>query len=121
MRSKALDRNVLDTDRVGRLLVQLSVPMFFGSITQVIYSVVDTIFIGHYVGPLGMAGLSIAFPLQMFAQGTGMMVGIGGGSLISRLIGAGDTGRAGKVSNMTGASSRRLEPRKARRWAQRMA
>jgi len=94
MQNKVFNRNVLDTDRVGRLLVKLSVPMFLGSIAQVIYSIVDTIFIGHYVGPLGMAGISIAFPLQMFAQGIGMMVGIGGGSLISRLIGAGDNHRA---------------------------
>jgi putative MATE family efflux protein len=94
MLNKALNRNVLDTDKIGRLLLKLSVPMFFGSIAQVIYSVIDTIFIGHYVGPLGMAGISIAFPLQMFAQGTGMMVGIGGGSLISRLIGAGENQRA---------------------------
>jgi putative MATE family efflux protein len=94
MQNKAFDRNVLDTDRIGRLLVKLSVPMYFGSIAQVIYSIIDTIFIGHYVGPLGMAGISIAFPLQMLAQGIGMMVGIGGGSLISRLIGAGDTHRA---------------------------
>jgi putative MATE family efflux protein len=94
MQNKALDRNVLDTDRVGRLLMKLTVPMLLGSFVQVIYAVVDTIFIGHYVGPLGMAGISIAFPLQMFVQGVGMMVGIGGGSLISRLIGAGDTQRA---------------------------
>jgi putative MATE family efflux protein len=94
MQNKMLNRNVLDTDRIGRLLMNLTVPMMLGSLAQVVYAVIDTIFIGHYVGPLGMAGISIAFPLQMFVQGIGMMVGIGGGSLISRLIGAGDTQRA---------------------------
>jgi putative MATE family efflux protein len=94
MQNKVPGPNVLDTDKIGRLLAKLTVPMLLGSLVQVMYAVIDTIFIGHYVGPLGMAGISIAFPLQMFVQGAGMMVGIGGGSLISRLIGAGDTQRA---------------------------
>ena len=94
MQNQARGRTILDTDKIGRLLMVLSVPMFAGSIAQVIYAIIDTIFIGRYVGSLGMGALSIAFPLQMFAQGVGMMVGIGGGSLISRLLGAGDKQRA---------------------------
>ena len=82
--------NVLDTSHIGRLLIKLAVPMFFGMFVQTIYNVVDTIFIGHYVGTLGIAALSICFPLQMLAMGVGSMVGVGGASLISRLIGSGD-------------------------------
>ncbi len=82
--------NVLDTDHIGRLLLKLSMPAFFGMFVQTLYNVVNTIFVGHYVGPLGIAGLSIVFPLQMFAMGLGMMVGMGGASLISRLLGTGD-------------------------------
>jgi len=82
--------NILDTDRIGRLLMKLTVPMFFGMFVQTIYSVVDIIFIGHYVGPDGIAGLSIVFPIQMLSMGIGSMVGVGGASLISRTIGGGD-------------------------------
>jgi putative MATE family efflux protein len=56
--------------------------------------VVDTIFIGHYIGPLGIAGLSIVFPIQMLTMGIGQMTGMGGASLVSRLIGARDNRRA---------------------------
>ena len=84
------NHNVLDTDQIGRLLMKLTVPMLFGMLVQNIYNVVDTIFIGHYVGPLGIAGLSISFPIQMLSMGIGTMVGVGGASLISRLIGGGD-------------------------------
>ena len=94
MQNQAHSHNVLDTDKVGRLLFTLSGPMFVGSVAQVFYAIIDTIFIGHYVGSLGMGALSIAFPLQMFVQGAGTMVGIGGGSLISRLLGAGEKQRA---------------------------
>lgn len=59
-----------------------------------LYNVVDTIFIGHYVGPLGIAGLSIVFPLQLLSIGIGEMTGMGGASVVSRLIGAGNIPRA---------------------------
>ena len=86
--------NVLDDDRIGRLLLKLAAPAFFGMFVMTLYNVVDTIFIGHFVGPLAIAALSIAFPLQILTMGIGMMVGLGGASLMSRLIGAGDTPRA---------------------------
>jgi putative MATE family efflux protein len=57
----------------------------------------NTIFVGHNVGPLGIAGLSIVFPLQMLGMGMGQMVGIGGMSLISRYIGAGKPQEAEKA------------------------
>ena len=84
------NHNVLDTDRIGWLLVKLATPAFFGMFVQTMYNVVNTIFIGQFVGPLAIAGLSIVFPLQMLAMGIGMMVGMGGSSLISRFIGAGN-------------------------------
>jgi putative MATE family efflux protein len=56
----------------------------------VLYNIVDTIFIGHYVGTSALAALSVVFPLQMLAMGIGNMVGVGGASLISRLIGRND-------------------------------
>jgi len=86
--------NVLDDDRIGRLLFKLSMPAFMGMFVMILYNVVDTIFIGHYVGSLGIAGLSIVFPIQMLTMGIGQMTGMGGASLISRLIGAGNTPRA---------------------------
>jgi len=87
-------QNILDDNRIGWLLLKLSIPAFFGMFVQTLYNVVNTIFVGHFVGPLGIAGLSIVFPLQMFAMGLGMMVGMGGASLISRLLGIGDTAGA---------------------------
>ena len=88
------NRIALDDDRVGRLLVKLAIPAFFGMFVMTLYNVVDTIFIGRYVGPLGIAGLSIVFPLQMLSMGIGHMTGMGGASLISRLIGADNISRA---------------------------
>jgi len=87
-------QNILDDDRVGRLLVKLSIPAFLGMFVMTLYNVVDTIFIGRYVGSLGIAGLSIVFPIQMLSMGISHMTGMGGASLISRLIGANNVSRA---------------------------
>jgi len=88
------NQNVLDDSRIGHLLLRLSLPAFFGMATMTLYNVVDTIFIGRYVGPLGIAGLAIVFPVQMLSMGIGQMTGMGGASLISRLIGARNIPRA---------------------------
>lgn len=87
-------QNVLDDDHIGRLLAKLTLPAFLGMFVITLYNVVDTIFIGHYVGLLGIAGLSLVFPLQMLSMGIGQMMGMGGASLISRLIGANNIPRA---------------------------
>jgi putative MATE family efflux protein len=86
--------SALDDDRVGRLMLKLAAPAFFGMFVMTLYNVIDTIFIGHYVGSLGIAGLSIVFPFQMLSMGLGAMFGMGGASVISRLIGSGNPARA---------------------------
>ena len=82
--------SILNDERIGMLLFKLSLPAFFGMFVMTLYNVVNTIFVGRYVGTLGIAGLSVVFPLQMLTMGFGMMVGIGGASLISRRLGTGD-------------------------------
>jgi putative MATE family efflux protein len=92
-------RNVLDDDRIGRLLLQLTIPAFLGMFVMTLYNVIDTIFVGKFVGTpeegaLAIGGLSIVFPIQMLSMGIGQMMGMGGASLISRLIGADNVPRA---------------------------
>jgi putative MATE family efflux protein len=84
----------LDTDRIGWLLIKMALPAFAGMFVQSMNNVINTIFVGQYVGTDAIGGLGIVFPLQMFAMGIGMMVGIGGLSVISRSLGAGDTAKA---------------------------
>jgi putative MATE family efflux protein len=91
------DQSVLNDDRIGRLLLKLSIPAFIGMLVMTLYNVIDTIFISYKVGPLGIAGLSIVFPLQMLSLAIGQLAGIGGASPISRLIGAGNVPRAERV------------------------
>jgi len=91
------NHNVLNDDRIGKLLLKFSLPAFLGLFVMTLYNVVDTIFIGRYVGSLGIAGLSIAFPVQMLILGVGQMIGVGGASVISRALGANNPQKAKKT------------------------
>jgi putative MATE family efflux protein len=91
------DRNTLDSDHIGRLLFIFTLPAFFAMAVNTLYNVVDTIFIGQYVGPLAIAGLSLVFPIQILSIGIGHMAGMGGASLISRSLGSGKISIAEKA------------------------
>jgi putative MATE family efflux protein len=90
MQNTAQKNNTLDTTRIGGLLMKLTAPLFFGMVIQNIYQIVDTIFVGRFVGSDALAALSVSMPIQMFVFGAGNMVSVGGASLISRLIGQKD-------------------------------
>jgi putative MATE family efflux protein len=85
---------MLANDSIGRLIWKLSFPAMVGMFVNGLYNLVDTIYIGHGVGSMGIAGLSVAFPVQMIIGGLGAMFGIGTASLISRSLGARDYERA---------------------------
>ncbi|MFC1943571.1 MATE family efflux transporter [Chloroflexota bacterium] len=87
-------QRMLASESIGKLLFKLSLPAGIGMFVMALYNVVDTIFIGQVVGPLGIAGLTIVFPFQMVVMGLGMIVGIGGASVISRALGATDIDKA---------------------------
>ena len=88
---KLADKNI------SRLLFQLTLPATIGMLVMALYNIVDTIFIGHGVGPNGIAGLSIVFPIQLIVMGFGQMFGMGGASIISRAFGAKDYEKANRT------------------------
>ena len=51
--------HILGTERIGKLLVQYSIPAIIGMTITSLYNIIDSIFIGHGVGAMGIAGLAI--------------------------------------------------------------
>lgn len=89
------ERNeMLGNESIGSLLMKLSIPATIGMIVQALYNLVDTIFVGQGVGVMGIAGVSVAFPIQMIIMSFAQMFGIGGASIISRSLGAQDVDKA---------------------------
>jgi putative MATE family efflux protein len=85
---------MLANEPISTLIWKLSLPASVGMLVNALYNIVDTIYIGHGVGAMGIAGLSIAFPVQMILGGTGAMLGMGAASVISRNLGAKNYKRA---------------------------
>lgn len=87
----------LGTEKIGALLIKLSTPAMIGMFVTALYNIADAIFIGRGVGTLGLAGVSIALPFQMLLMALAGMVGMGGGSIISRRLGARQLEEANRV------------------------
>ena len=83
---------------IGPLLLSYSAPAIVGMLVNSTYNLVDAFFVGRGVGYLALAGLSVAFPVQMMVLGLAQVVGIGSSSIISRSLGAGDQRRAERVA-----------------------
>lgn len=85
---------MLAKESIGKLLLKLSAPAIVGMMVQSLYNLVDTIFVGRGVGEMAIAGLTIVFPIQLLVMAVAQAIGIGGASIISRSLGAGDMDRA---------------------------
>ncbi len=95
------ERHLLGTERVGRLLLRLSLPSVIGMLVMASYNIADSIFIGRGVGPIGLASVAICFPIQFLGGALAIMAGIGGASIVSRSLGAGDVERAQRAFGAT--------------------
>lgn len=87
----------LGTERVRKLLIQYAVPAIIAMTASSLYNMVDSIFIGHGVGPLAISGLALTFPLMNLAAAFGSLVGVGAATLISMRMGQRDYQTAGAV------------------------
>ncbi len=77
----------MGTDQITPLLFKLSIPAMIGMISNALYNVIDTVFVGHGAGALAIGGLTIAFPFQLIIGAFALMYGVGVASVISRKLG----------------------------------
>ena len=81
-RSKALGE-----DRILALIWKFSLPAIVGMVVNALYNVVDSIFVGHGVGEIGLAAVTIAFPIMIILMAFGMLVGVGASAVVSLRLG----------------------------------
>ncbi len=87
----------LGTKDIGKLLMQYAIPSIIATTASAIYSITDSIFIGHGVGALAISGLAITFPLMNLSAALGSMVGVGASALLSMRLGQKDYDSANKI------------------------
>ena len=71
------DVNRLGQEKVSKLLLKFSLPAIVGMLVNSLYNVVDRIFIGNNVGPYGIAGITIGFPIMIILMSMGLLFGVG--------------------------------------------
>jgi len=79
---------------IPKAVLSLVVPTVISQLITVVYNMADTFFIGKLNDPAQVAAAAIAMPAFMFLTGIANLFGIGGSSLISRSLGAGERERA---------------------------
>ena len=77
----------LGTEKIWKLLKSYALPAIIAMTASSLYNMVDSIFVGHGVGPLAISGLAVTFPLMNLSTAFGTLVGVGGSTLLSILLG----------------------------------
>ena len=91
--------DILGTESIGTLLVKLAVPAIAAQIINLLYNLVDRMYIGHIeeVGKLALTGVGVCLPLIMLISAFAAMVSMGGAPRSSIFLGKGDKENAEKT------------------------
>lgn len=89
--------NDLGTKSISQLILKQAIPASIGILVMSINMIVDTIFVGRWIGVLAIAAITVVLPIAFLISSIGMGVGIGGSSIISRALGANKEDKAFEV------------------------
>lgn len=92
-----LSSEQLGTGPVGKLLIKQAVPASIGILVMSLNVLVDSIFVGNWIGSVAIAAINVVLPVSFFIGALGMAIGIGGASILSRALGADNRGKALKT------------------------
>ena len=87
----------LGTEKISKLLKSYAGPAIIAMTASSLYNIVDSIFIGHGVGPLAISGLAVTFPLMNLSAAFGSLVGVGASTILAVLLGQKNYEAANKV------------------------
>ncbi len=89
----------LATEPVGKLMVKLALPAVAAQFINMLYNIVDRIYIGNIpgTGALALTGVGVTFPILMLVSAFAAFAGMGGAPLASIQLGAGNRAGAEKI------------------------
>jgi putative MATE family efflux protein len=84
----AVTSEELGTQDIKKLLIKQAVPSSIGILFMSVNILIDTIFVGQWIGSLAIAALTVVLPITFLISSLGMAIGVGGGSVLSRALGS---------------------------------
>lgn len=94
-----MNHDVFEKYPVHKAVFTLALPTMMSMLVTIIYNMADTFFVGQTKDPNQVAAVSLTMPVFLLCMAFGNMFGIGGSSMISRLMGEGKKDRVKKVSS----------------------
>ena len=93
---KQNETDALGTERVGKLLFKLAIPAITAQMVNLLYNVVDRMYIGHIegIGKLALTGVGICLPLILLVSAFAALVGMGAAPRASIYLGKGEKDNA---------------------------
>ena len=93
------DQAFLGTEPVGRLLMRLAIPTVIAQLVNMLYNIVDRIYIGHIagIGSLALTGVGVCMPIIMIVTAFAALVASGSAPRASIAMGRGDRDTAEKL------------------------
>ena len=85
------------TQAIPQLLIKQAVPASIGILVMSLNILIDTIFVGQWIGANAIAAINVVLPVSFFIATLGMAIGLGGSSIISRSLGNNDIEKAIKT------------------------
>ncbi len=85
------------TQAIPQLLIKQAVPASIGILVMSLNILIDTIFVGQWIGAIAIAAINVVLPVSFFIAALGMAIGLGGSSIISRSLGKNDFAKATKT------------------------
>ena len=87
----------LSTEKIWKLLLDMSSQTTFSLLVYAVYSIINTYFLSVGINSLAAAGASIISPVLIALGGVATIVGVGGASLVSRALGEKNVERASRT------------------------
>lgn len=99
--TKISNKDIFETLPVPKAVREMALPTIFSQIIVLIYNMADTLYLGRTNNPYMVAGASLILPVFNICLSLAGLTGVGGGALVSRLLGEGREDEAKKVSSFS--------------------
>ena len=92
-------QEALANEPIGKLFIKLSIPAILAQLVNLLYNLVDRIYIGHIegVGDIALTGVGLTFPLIMFVSAFSSLCGMGGAPKASIAMGENNQKHANRI------------------------
>ncbi|NLA85712.1 MAG: MATE family efflux transporter, partial [Clostridiales bacterium] len=101
MGTKTDSTQKMGEEKIPKLLAAYSLPVYMSYMANAIYNIISRAFIGNSTGTVGIAAISVAFPIMLIQMSFAFLLGMGGSTLAAIRVGQGNKESANRILNLS--------------------